>query len=85
MMGGGANRPSLMEAQKNVIEFGYGIRQRLSSRRRPEDGQRDPTWRTIDLNRDYFERVISGVDYGMTYPVDSTALYYWRPKYWRKR
>src|ERR1700736_127107 len=85
MMGGGANRPSLMEAQKNVIEFGYSIRQRLSSRRRPEDGQRDPTWRTIDLNRDYFERIISGVGYGMTYPGVSIALHCWRPKYWRKR
>jgi len=81
----GANRPSLMEAQKNVIESGYSIDQRLSTRRQPEDGQRDPTWRTIDLTRDYFEQPISAVDYGMTYPEDPTALYYWRPNYWQRR
>jgi hypothetical protein len=71
---GGANRPCLIEAHKNVVEFGYSIRQRLSTRRQPEDGQRDPAWRTIDLSRDYFEQTVAGLDYGLTYPVDPTAL-----------
>jgi hypothetical protein len=85
MESGGANRPSLMEAQKNVVEFGYSIHQRLGSRRQSKDGQRDPTWRTIDTIRDNIELPTAGIDYGTTYPSDPTALYYWRTNYWRKR
>jgi hypothetical protein len=85
MEGGGANRPSLMEAQKNVVEFGYSIHQRLGSRRQSKDGQCDPTWRTIDTIRDNIELPTAGIDYGTTYPSDPTALYYWRTNYWRKR
>ena len=74
---GGANRQSLVEAQS-----AFGQRSQLREiDRRP---YRDSTWRMLDNRRDNFEQVEPGVDYGSTYPSDSTSLYYWRSNYWRK-
>ena len=85
MMGGGANKPSLIEAQEcfgetgvSEVRFAKHVRQPL-----PTD-VRDPQWRPIDVDRDNLEVPRHGVDYGRTYPKDSTALYYWKDHYWRR-
>lgn len=45
---------------------------------------RDPGWRPVDLATDSIE-YNQGIDYRGSYPPDPTALYYWRPNFWRKR
>ena len=44
----------------------------------------DEGWRPLDRNADNLEVPTPSVDYGGTYPSDSTTLYYWRPTYWRR-
>lgn len=45
---GGANRPSLAEAQRNFAEFGAVERRLISNVRRPVDSdEREPTWRPL--------------------------------------
>lgn len=75
----GANKVSLIEAQWNFVKDG------ASDPARPPLGQdplatdiRDESWRPIDEARDTFEDPVPGFDYGLTYPADSTTLYYWR-------
>jgi Cysteine-rich CPCC len=67
----GANAP-LVECQQI---FAADPRTRAMSD--PGIDPRDSRWRPIDLTRDDFEVPVDGVDYGMTYPEDPTALYYW--------
>lgn len=53
--GGGANRPSLVEAQANFRSFGSCERCTVESCRAPgPDDVRDPTWRPVDLATDRF-------------------------------
>lgn len=85
LSGGGANEPSLAQAQKNFVETGDSRRRRLDRRDKLGDDERDLSWRMIDLDRDNIEQAAQGVDYGLTYPTDRTDLYYWRANYWRKR
>jgi hypothetical protein len=75
---GGANRPSLIEAQVTFAEIG-AIEPRLVPHvREPrDDDARDPQWRPFDATRDELEERVPGVDYGMTYANDPTAYYYW--------
>lgn len=81
---GGANGPSLIEAQKNYAEFGACELRLLPFVRPPgPSDQRDPSWHPFDPDRDVFSgpphiwTEISEnhflVDYG-----DKTANYYWR-------
>ncbi|MGB6598393.1 MAG: hypothetical protein WBE70_14835, partial [Candidatus Acidiferrum sp.] len=49
-----------------------------------KDDSRDPKWRPIDESLDNIEDSVRGTNYGLTYPTDSTSLYYWRPNYWRR-
>jgi hypothetical protein len=78
-MGGGANRPSLAEAQIAFQKLGAIDESVLEHVRAPTAGdQRDPGWRPLDLDRDAVEVPKRGVDYGGTYPGDSATLYYWR-------
>lgn len=84
-MGGGANKVSLIEGQRNFDKFGAGELRFLSNVRkpRPED-KRDSEWKPIDANKDNIEDPVSGTEYGETYPSDLTVLYYWRRTYWRR-
>jgi hypothetical protein len=81
---GGANRPSLVDAQRNYAAFACSEARFIENVRPPRaDERRDPSWRLADVTRDV-EPHVSGVDYGATYPADSTTLYYWRDDYWRR-
>ena len=71
-MSGGANKPSLLEAQRNYAEIS-ACEQRLVRYVRPAgaaDG-REPEWRPID------SRDIKNVD-SLGWPTDLTDLYWWR-------
>jgi hypothetical protein len=75
----GANHISLIEAQKNYINFGVSEVRFASDIRKPTSAdQRDPLWRPIDPNADDIEIPIPGKNYGKSYPNDLTILYYWR-------
>ncbi len=84
-MAGGANRLCLADAQRNYTEKGVsqpGMEQHV---RRPSNYDlRDEAWRPIDSSRDDIEEPVRGVDYGGTYPGETTLLYYWKPTYWRR-
>ncbi|MFI7386777.1 CPCC family cysteine-rich protein [Streptomyces sp. NPDC049813] len=55
-MGGGANRPSLIEAQRNYAAYrACEERGRRHARPARADEPRDPSWRPIDPARDSFE------------------------------
>jgi Cysteine-rich CPCC len=75
---GGANRPSLIDAQKNVSRLG-AVEERLLPYVRPatEAEPMHPSWRPFDAARDVIEERRSGFDYGMTYADDGTTYYYW--------
>jgi hypothetical protein len=77
--GGGANRPSLIEAQANVRRYG-AMESRFKENVRPPhfDEPLDPEWRAFDPSRDDVEDCVSGHDYGDSYHDDRTTYYYWR-------
>jgi hypothetical protein len=78
-MGGGANKMSLIEAQRNFASVGAKSVSHTSHSRKPTaDDQRDKDWRSIDDSRDRIETPEPGKEYGSTYPKDRTELYYWR-------
>jgi hypothetical protein len=84
-MTGGANKISLIDAQKNFNTYGACEKRLIKHTRKPDSKDRlDPKWRIIDLSLDNVEEPGDGVDYGETYPDDSTRLYYWSENYWRK-
>ncbi|MFI9322590.1 CPCC family cysteine-rich protein [Kitasatospora aureofaciens] len=73
---GGANRPSLLEAQANFIQFGASEERFVTKVRPPrEDEPLDSNWRPIDLGRDAFERP---GERDAPWPDDFTVLYWWR-------
>jgi hypothetical protein len=78
---GGANAVSLIEAQRNVAQFG-AIEERFTGDVRPAtaDEQPDPEWRPI-VSSDAFE----APDESAAWPEDKTTLYYWRSTFWRGR
>ena len=83
--GGGANKASLVRAQQEFIRINAPRdTSRIRQARMPHDVRRDSTWRPVDLNTDCPETPVAGKDYGDSYPLDRTALYYWRPTYWRR-
>ncbi len=81
---GGANHVSLLEGQQNFFAFG-ACEQRVNPFVDPPgpEARREEGWRPIDLARDIIEEPLRGLDYGNSYPADSSHLYYWRPTYWR--
>ena len=84
-MQGGANKVSLIVAQKNFEKFGACEKRLIKNVRKPvKTDQRDSNWRRIDLSVDKIEEPSDCVDYGETYPEDSTRLYYWTINFWRK-
>jgi hypothetical protein len=82
---GGASRVSLIEGQRNFDKLGAsGVRKIPHVRGSKPVDERDPEWRPINEQTDNIETPVRGIDYGQTYPDDSTTLYYWRQTYWRK-
>ena len=83
LRGGGANRYSLFDSQKNYQVLG-AVERRLIEHCRPAnvDEPLEENWRPLNLAIDNPETP-EGPDRGSTYPEDRTALYYWRPSYWR--
>ena len=78
----GANEVSLIEAQKNYLEFG-AIEARFRDQVRaptPAD-HRVEGWLPFDSSRHVVEESVPGIDYGDTYPHDRTMLYYWLRKH----
>lgn len=69
---GRPNGISLADAQVNYAMTGF-----------PSKAfERDPEWRQIDRDVDQFASVPVDFD-ALVEPEDSTALYYWLPKYWQ--
>jgi hypothetical protein len=79
--GGGANRPSLIEAQAEYGATGAMEQRFLGNvRGAAEDEPLEPGWRPVDSAMDNVESVdaLRGA-----WPDDYTVLYWWRPTYWR--
>ena len=79
MLAGGANAVSLVDAQQNFANLG-AIEERFVGDVRPATVEEplDPEWRPItDL------AVFGSAEESAPWPDDSTALYYWRPTFWR--
>jgi hypothetical protein len=76
---GGANHVSLIQGQRNFFTIGACEERVVKHVRKPLAlEQRELEWRPIDPKQDQIERPKAGVEYGTTYPKDSTELYYWR-------
>jgi hypothetical protein len=77
---------SLVEAQENFIKEGVCELRFSSNVRAPTASDfRDPQWRPFDVSTDTIEEQVEGMDYGNTYPDETTELYYWRDTYWRRQ
>ncbi|MEK7528607.1 MAG: CPCC family cysteine-rich protein [Patescibacteria group bacterium] len=75
---GGANKFSLLDAQKNFESFGASNYDLLSHVRKPEVNEvLDTLWRRINLKKDNIEEPSEDTDYSKNYPKDATQLYYW--------
>lgn len=78
--GGGANRLSLVEAQRNYADTGSSDPAAQAAGRihvRPPGTElRDPGFRHITIED--IRRLNPRGDYGSPYPADPTELYYWR-------
>ncbi|HEY5835740.1 CPCC family cysteine-rich protein [Streptomyces sp.] len=80
---GGANRVSLIEAQRNYQDSGACDQHGRKYVRPPaEDEPLDPAWRPIDLTRDFFEDWDSAVH--TPWPDDRSVLCWWLPTFWRR-
>ena len=78
---GGANTPSLIEAQRNYADFGaMEVRFKGNVRQPLADDPVDRGWRPVDLHIDRFE---SRTEANTQWPADLTVLYWWRPTFWR--
>ncbi|MEV6611008.1 CPCC family cysteine-rich protein [Kutzneria sp. NPDC051319] len=77
---GGANRPSLYEAQRNYLAYGAcDQRGRKYVRPPTEDEPLDQAWRPIDLDVDFFEKFS---DSKRPWPDDPARLCWWLPEFW---
>jgi hypothetical protein len=80
----GPNGISLIEAQRNFVEFGACDSGAVSKTREPQPGEeREAKWRVIDPELDDFER---GPDDpgNLPWPEAYENLYWWRPTYFRR-
>ena len=83
LLAGGANKPSLVEAQANVSRIGAVEERLVRYVRQPHDSdRREQGWRPVDLTLDHFEPLAVQDD---AWPADTTHLYWWRPTFWRSR
>jgi hypothetical protein len=79
---GGANKVSLVEAQRNYQSVGAKQVERLEHVREPgEDEPVDAGFRPIDPTIDSFEETFVQEE---AWPEDRTVLYWWRPTFWRR-
>ncbi|MFD8498067.1 CPCC family cysteine-rich protein [Amycolatopsis sp. NPDC059657] len=80
---GGANKPSLIEAQDNYLRLGACEAQSLPRvhSARP-DQPIEAEWRPINLTIDNFE---AKAEQNAPWPDNLTVLYWWRPTFWRAR
>jgi hypothetical protein len=80
---GGANKPSLIQAQRIFAESGV-CEPRLLQYVRPatKDEPLESAWRPIDFSIDNFEPL--GIQQA-PWPHDLSTLYWWRPTFWRAR
>ena len=84
-MGGGANKVSLIEGQKNFAAIGVSEGRFREHVRKPENNDpRDLKWRMIAPEMDNFEKIRGSNGKSPPYPKDMTQLYYWRDNYWLK-
>ena len=76
----GPNKVSLIEAQKNFIEFEakeFRLIEAAKKARKSITVNIEKDWRPINLKHDKF------ISYDSPdYPEDLTTLYYWRENYW---
>lgn len=80
---GGANRPSLVQAQVNYARL-RAMEERFVANVRAarHDEPVEPGWRLIDLSIDSFEpKAVQAAPW----PEDFSALYWWRPTFWRRQ
>ncbi|MEU5444565.1 CPCC family cysteine-rich protein [Streptomyces griseofuscus] len=82
-MSGGANKVSLVEAQRNYQDFGACDEHGRRYVRPPADDEPlDPAWRPIDLARDSFEDW--SAEERAPWPDDRLVLCWWLPTFWRR-
>jgi hypothetical protein len=85
-LAGGANGSSLVEAQQAFVRVGASELRFVQNCRAPAPGdERDPTWRPLDAAVDEIVDLPRSVDKRSAHPSDTTAFYYWRDNYWRRR
>jgi hypothetical protein len=78
---GGANRPSLRESQVNFARFGAMEERFVGNVRDRREGDRlDDGWRPISVEDSFEPRGVLE----LPWPADLTALYWWRPTFWRR-
>lgn len=75
----GANRVSLLEAQRNYRVLGAKEQRFVNAVLDPKGLRRDDSWRPFDPDQDAIERPDEGTDYGLSYR-DPLAHYYWRAR-----
>jgi Cysteine-rich CPCC len=79
---GGANKPSLVQAQAAYAGIGACEQRHLAHVRQPRaDEPVEAGWRPIDLAIDRFEPTAVQE---APWPEDKTTLYWWRPTFWRR-
>ncbi|MEV6102784.1 CPCC family cysteine-rich protein [Nocardia sp. NPDC051981] len=77
----GANRVSLVDAQRNVIAFGaYDEHARGFVRPATAEEAMDPAWRCIAPFDDFEDCATAN---SAPWPKDRTTLYWWLPTFWR--
>lgn len=81
-LGGGANKPSLIESQI-AYEKHEVMEERFANHVRRPDATDvlDNGWRPLDRDRDNFEPLGEKTD---EWPPDRSVLYWWRSTYWRR-
>ncbi len=81
LMDDGANRVSLVQAQRNFAEYAASDQESLPHVRPPAEGEVVADgWRVIDLAVDRFEATDEAL---RPWPDDRTTLYWWSPAFWR--
>lgn len=81
LMTGGANGPALAEAQRTFADIGAKEDRFTDKVVDPGGTPKDSEFRPIDLARDDFEPTH---EQEAPWPDDRTALYWWRPSFWRR-
>jgi hypothetical protein len=82
---GGANKVSLIEAQRNYLSMQVSEFRFKAHVRSPRPSEvRETGWRPLSPESDNPERCKPEGGWACEWPADSTVLYWWRPTYWRR-